>query len=65
MGVGKGSGKPIPEFPDPGLIDALADKWLAEGDGLEHLADVLRDAFTGMDWTGDAHGAAGMAAFGC
>src|SRR5258708_7534468 len=53
---------PAPAFPDPKLIDALAQKWLAEAEGLYYLAEVIHEVVSGTDWTGVAYEAAATAA---
>src|SRR5258708_18834231 len=60
MPPGRGpNSHPIPEFPDPGLIDALAQKWLDEGIGLNALAGAVHNSMAEMNqWRGDAYHAA-------
>src|SRR5260370_2264346 len=56
--------QPVPGFPDPGLIDALAGRWVAGGAALDQLAEVLHEVVGGMDWAGEGYQAAVTAAAG-
>ena len=51
-----------PDFPDPDLIDALAERWVTEGMTLGWLAGVVGQSVGIVEWTGDARDAAQAAA---